>query len=345
MIAKVKTTVVVFLLGMVISIGSVATHACSIFQLGAGEATVTGYNFDWFKPLDACAFINPRGDEKTALAPGVDTPISWTARYGSVTFSGFGRDFPVCGRNEAGLVVVQAWLGSTVYPEIDARPSLCELQWIQYQLDTAGSVQEVIASDEKVRISIFTLAPLHFFVSDSAGESAIIEFLDGELVVSTGADMPVKMMVNKPYQTCLTAYNEKEAAENRFVVGANLTRQYGSDSLAITDYAFKMLDSLQRDGTRWAVVFDAAHGGIYYRVAGAGGFEVFNCNNLEYDCGNTNLQHFLVDDLGDVEPGFTTYDASLTRAMILGNGANIPNAEPGLFEDMANYSAAAGCGG
>ena len=52
-----------------------------------------------------------------------------------------------------GLVASAMDLGLTAYPAPDARPAITPLQWIQYQLDTAATVADVIASDLELRIS------------------------------------------------------------------------------------------------------------------------------------------------------------------------------------------------
>jgi choloylglycine hydrolase len=310
-----------------------------------GETAITGYNFDWFKPLNATVYVNPRGAEKVALAPGGDKPAEWTSRFGSVTFTGFGREFPVCGMNEAGLVVVQAWLGATTYPEIDERPSLSELQWIQYQLDTAETIDDVIASDKDVRISKYTIAPLHFFISDRSGKTAIIEFLDGKLSASSGEGMPIQMMVNTPYQQCLSEYDENAPldAENRFAVGAKMIQDWRPGSQPPERHAFATLDELTRAGTRWSAVFNSATKEIHYRVAGAEEFEKFDADDLNYACGETDLQLQLADGSKGAGSGFTAYDAAADREQILANGANIPNSDIQMWEAMADYSRLAGC--
>ena len=39
------------------------------------------------------------------------------------------------------------WLDSSTYPPADARPTVTELQWIQYQLDNYGSVKEMLEAE------------------------------------------------------------------------------------------------------------------------------------------------------------------------------------------------------
>lgn len=340
--ATALATLIVF---VVFCSGTGTLSACSVFQISEGETAITGYNFDWHMPLNATAYVNPRGAKKVALAPGGDKPAEWTARFGSVTFNGLGREFPFCGMNEAGLVVVQAWLGATKYPEVDERPSLSELQWIQYQLDTAQTIDDVIASDRVVRISKNTLAPLHFFVSDRSGKTAILEFLDGKLAVSSGEEMPIRLMVNTPYQQCLSGYdkNAPPEAENRFSVGARMLQDWSEGSQSPERHAIATLDELTRAGTRWSVTFNSATKEIHYRVAGAKEFQTFDADDLEYGCGETDLQLPLADGPQNAGTGFTAYDAAADREQILANGATIPNSDVQTWEAMADYSRSAGC--
>ena len=80
------------------------------------------------------------------------------------------------GLNQAGVVIELMWLDDTEYPARDQRSPLTVLEWIQYQLDTAASVADVIASDARVRIQGQT--PLHYLVGDRSGGTATIEFLE-----------------------------------------------------------------------------------------------------------------------------------------------------------------------
>jgi penicillin V acylase-like amidase (Ntn superfamily) len=68
-------------------------------------------------------------------------------------------------------------------PAADQRASLNELQWIQYQLDNSSTIDEVIGSDQLIRISRNDAAPLHYLVADSKGHAATIEFIKGKMVV------------------------------------------------------------------------------------------------------------------------------------------------------------------
>ncbi len=104
---------------------------------------------------EGLVFINKRGVLKTANAAGRDDfkrPAKWISKYGSISFNQHGRELPLGGMNEAGLVVESLVLKETNYPAPDSRPSISILQWVQYQLDTNSTIQEVIESSSQLRI-------------------------------------------------------------------------------------------------------------------------------------------------------------------------------------------------
>lgn len=84
-----------------------------------------------------------------------------------MTVSQVAKEMPNGGINEAGLVVEQTTLWTSVYPEALERPAIGELQWIQLMLDTCTSVNEVIGAAGQVRI-INPMSRLHYLVCDQA---------------------------------------------------------------------------------------------------------------------------------------------------------------------------------
>ena len=113
--------------------------------------------------------------------------------------------------NRCGLVIELMWLDETRYPAADSRPALDVLEWIQYQLDTAATVNELLAQSEKVRIT--SLVTLHYLVNDKAGDSATIEFLNGKLVAHQGNALPVSTLTNDTYEKSLN-YSKATLVEN-----------------------------------------------------------------------------------------------------------------------------------
>ncbi len=223
-----------------------AADACTTFCARG----LFGRNYD-FQIGYGMVMANKRGMSKTAQT---EQPAAWTSRYGSVTFNQYGRDNATGGMNEKGLVVELMWLDGTRYPDADARGELGTLEWVQYQLDTASTVAEVIASDAKVRIAASGV-PLHYLVADATGDVAAIEFLGGRMVVHRGA----KVLANDPYEESVAAM--KRGARDRF---ARATQ--GLSSATTVAGAFALLDEVRLPHTQWSIVYDIRNRAIHWRT-------------------------------------------------------------------------------
>ena len=222
---------------------------------------------------------------KTAFIEPPEKPITWTSKYGSITFNQIGREFPYGGMNEAGLVIEQMWLGRTKYPESDDRYGLSELQWIQYQLDNSATVNDVITSDTLVRVSFTSQAPLHFLVCDKQGDIATIEYINSKFVCHKGKNLPVAVLTNSTYDESIDYVNrfvgfggsdaiqKTTSSLDRFAQAASMIKnfdQQGSEN--IIDYSFDVLKTVsQKEATHWSIVYDIVNMKIYYKTYVKGG--------------------------------------------------------------------------
>ena len=246
--------------------------ACTTVCFSDRSAPVVAYNYD-FHSSDGLVLVNPRGLAKSSSVDG--TPHAWTARFGSLTFNQFGRDHPMTGINERGLVVAQMWLDEGRYSAADARPEVGVLEWIQLQLDTAASVADVLETAREVRIR--SRIPLHYLAADRAGNVAVIEFLNGELQARTGAELPVPVLTNSTYADSLAHLARYKGfggdAElprgrrslDRFVLAA-AGRTTSAEPDPVTR-AFATLDGTHQDGwTRWSVVYELDRLRVHFRT-------------------------------------------------------------------------------
>jgi choloylglycine hydrolase len=174
-----------------------SNEACSTFLLKKNNHILLAKSYDWIVE-DGLVIVNKRHIAKQAMT--FDNPMEWVSKYGSVIFTQAGRELPLGGMNETGLSIELMWLDETTYPFPDNRFTLNELQWIQYQLDTASSIDEILASDIFLRIEQESKSLIHFFVVDSSGNSAIIEFLSGEMVVHSRNEMSIPVLTNNTYE-------------------------------------------------------------------------------------------------------------------------------------------------
>jgi choloylglycine hydrolase len=154
-----------------------SAFGCNAVVLVDGDDVAFGRNLD--VPFqDGWWVRHQRGRDRVAYCPG-DTgarPARWTSRYGSITINAYHTDLPLGGMNEEGLVVEHLAVRSA-YPEPDGRPVLTPHQWVQCQLDTCSTVDEVVQGDTQVRITPWVFGFMHYLVSDARGNWAVIEYL------------------------------------------------------------------------------------------------------------------------------------------------------------------------
>ena len=277
-----------FLLVGLLAVGVVAPiRPCTTFLLVGNDSLVFGKNYD-FSAADGRVMVNRRDLQKSAFA--TNSGLQWVSRFGSLTFNQFGHEFPNGGMNEAGLVVeLMEAEEACQYPN-DSRPSLTELQWIQYQLDCSASVEDVLASDRRIRIQAGSF-PLHFLVADRTGHCATIEFLGGQLVCHTDSSLPVAAFSNHTYDTSLAyaATTSPEKADHvsslgRFVQAAASVRNFAQSHVADpTSYAFSALDNVnQPNWTRWSIVYDIGNLSVYFRTLPAPSIKQIRLGGLDF---------------------------------------------------------------
>ncbi|OAN36398.1 linear amide C-N hydrolase [Mycolicibacterium iranicum] len=171
-----------------------------VVYLGTGERIVTGRSMDWEVEIGTNLWVLPRGVARTGSAgPG---SLKWTSKYGSVVASGYDIS-TTDGLNEAGLAANLLWLAESQYPSGDGGQLSLSL-WAQYVLDNFATVAEAVAALTASPLHIVTievpgqqrLATLHLALSDATGDSAIVEYIDGEQVIHHGRQYQV--MTNSP---------------------------------------------------------------------------------------------------------------------------------------------------
>lgn len=169
--------------------------------LGPDNMIVTGRTMDWKEDPQSNIYFFPRGMERRGGK--TDNTIKWTSVYGSVVTAGY--DIGVCdGMNEKGLVANLLFLAESDYhrPD-DKRPVMGLSIWTQYVLDNFATVDEAmeVLGKEVFRIDDPDLpngakSTLHLSISDPTGNSAIFEYINGNLVIHHGRDCQV--MTNSP---------------------------------------------------------------------------------------------------------------------------------------------------
>ncbi|WP_262253763.1 linear amide C-N hydrolase [Pectobacterium polaris] len=181
---------------------------------------ITARSMDWAEDTKTNLWIFPR-ELKRSGAAGQHS-LEWTSKYGSVIASAFDDNADMAsttdGVNEKGLAANVLWLAESEYPKTTPtakKPGLSVAGWAQYVLDNFQTVDEAVNWLQKENFTLVTKelphqdrkATLHLSLSDSSGDSAIIEYIDGKQVIHHNKDYQV--MTNSPTfdkQLALNAY-------------------------------------------------------------------------------------------------------------------------------------------
>jgi penicillin V acylase-like amidase (Ntn superfamily) len=247
---------------------------------------VVGFNENW-KSMPGIVVVNKRGivkknlswnflvSEDKPLEPGIE----WISKYGSVSFNLLGLDLPCYGVNEKGLFIVELYLDRTFSLEDSLKPKMFWGQWIQFQLDNYATVNELVEGLENTCVIDWwpTFPGSHFFVSDKEGNTAAVELINGKFQVSSGKNMPVPILCNRPYQNELKNVERYKAFGGgeifnlysqgwnaRFPKAAHLVKNYSvATGISPVSYAWNVLDSIKPGD--WQLVADVQNNILYFR--------------------------------------------------------------------------------
>jgi choloylglycine hydrolase len=198
-------------------------EACTrlVYETG-NKAYITGRSMDW---MDASAktalWVFPKGMKRDG-AVGAN-PIKWKSQYGSVVTSFYDAG-TADGMNERGLVANLLYLKETDWGDAakSGKATLSAGAWAQFFLDNFATVREAVNAMGNPPFAIIApplpnghAAGLHLSLSDATGDSAILEYIKGKLVIHHGSQF--KVMTNSPtfdQQLALNAYWEQLGGDN-----------------------------------------------------------------------------------------------------------------------------------
>ena len=123
-----------------------------------------------FLSLVNMAFLD--WDESTYDLLEIDSKLTLATAYS-----------PSDGINEYGFAVAILTDADAIYPKQNDKKTLFDMTLPRLLLSKAKSVEEAIHYTEKYNY-FYDVAPLHYMVADASGHSAVIEFVDGRMVVT-----------------------------------------------------------------------------------------------------------------------------------------------------------------
>ncbi|TWT49172.1 hypothetical protein Pla22_43640 [Rubripirellula amarantea] len=304
--SSIRTVLVTFMVGVAILVSGTAI-ACTVVRYQVGEDYLVARNHDWLFG-EGLVIIEPRGLNRTALTP--IRPAKWTSKFGSVSLTQFGRGIPFAGMNEAGLTVDLLQLKSAEFPSATAhdRDTVNVIQWVQYQLDTASSVDEVIASlDSVLPLPLIpNIERVHYFVTDASGGVAIVEFMNGKPVVRRGPEATHCALANTDIESEQKAYSGSPTSRYGQAVCSIQDVQQSPDLDTASTQAFCVLDDVSQDSlTRWSLLYQPKHRRLTFQTEASSSQRWLDLDDFDFASGSPSLSiDVLTDKTGNLRSHF-----------------------------------------
>jgi hypothetical protein len=328
--------------------------ACTAFLLEQGDDVVVAKSYDWDQGA-ALVLWNKRGVAKASIPlASLSRPLQWYSRYASLTFNQYGRELPVGGMNEAGLVVETLWLESGQNEPRDGRPTLNELQWVQWVLDSFARVEEVVAAAPGVRIER-VYGKGHYLVCDRRAQCAVFELIGGRLEIRSGEALPVRALANHTYDESLAFLRglrgfggdapppEGPRSLPRFArAAAAAALPPGREP--VVKRAFGILDSVsQGDFSKWNLVYLPRSGKIVFRTSAHRPAREIDLARLEPGCETPARMLDIQAELeGDVTGRLQDWTQAANRDLLRVTLKDLP-LPPGIGEVISTFPDALPC--
>lgn len=195
-----------FLVGLILGATSLSPAiACTDFLVTTTDGTkIVGRSMEWGLDLQSHVWLHARGEQRSSKTADGKTGVTWKSKYGFLGVDSNNMPLALDGMNEKGLSMGQLWLPGTVYQDVPAATpevalSLLDLgQWI---LGNFATVDEVTSAMGKVKVWSPPLADwggtptAHLALHDAQGNSAVIEFIDGQQKIYAN---PGRVLTNAP---------------------------------------------------------------------------------------------------------------------------------------------------
>ncbi|MDO4640254.1 MAG: linear amide C-N hydrolase [Neisseria sp.] len=309
---------------------------CTTYAINGSR--LFGQNYDFYFG-HGYVVLNPSGINKFTLLDPMQKTLRWTSRYASLTFNQFGCEFPIGGMNEKGLVVAMMFDEDGDFPPKPLSSGLNELQWIQYQLDNFGSIEEVYANVEST-LPFAQFMPLHYSLADSTGRSLVMECVEGRPVIHQYQTYHVLTNTNhkKTIQAAQLPFIQPIASERDISVARYrlLAQALSSINDKVTvQQAFHLLDKVaftnqsdnigyqwmtQQDTensyTYWSIVYDLEQLTIYLKTRDKPELKVLSLQSIVDRYRNRQMLDINTSATGDLTDKFSPFNLAWNQKMV-----------------------------
>lgn len=265
-------------------------YACSAFCLKNGQSFYLAKNLDW--PIaEGFVFINERGENKSVVSTEIfgENKFSWTSKYRSISFNQFGKEFPLGGMNEHGLVIEELNMPTVTFTHDSTKYNINEFQLTHFILDNCKTINEVVKELNKFQYKVL-FQHLHYIVADKNHDVLIIEYDGSEFNMYYPNKTGFPILSNNKYNESLKylqnfqgfggnlPIKNREGSNERFVSIANMLLHSDNDNPI--EYAYNILDTVKQEDTQWSIVYDIKNLTVCFKFKDCNLIKKFNFNEL-----------------------------------------------------------------
>ncbi len=163
---------------------------------------------------------------------------------------------PFDGLNEHGLAMALLAVPEARAPYVAGRPTLGPLLLIRLVLDRSRTVSEALSLLAGHNLQVGE-PPVHFFLADATGQAAVVEYVDGDIVV-TPNDRPWLAVTN--FVVAGTSPEMRLSLCGRYRAASESLAGCGGRMAA--PEALALLSAVSQASTMWSVVYELSRGGV-----------------------------------------------------------------------------------
>lgn len=160
---------------------------CTCFAaMGNVDNSILGRNFDWYDHIPLLLFTNPPDGYASVSMVDLDY---FGFNQGNLPELAQNKQrllntpwLPFDGMNEMGVAIGMMAIDHAEPPSDPAKKTIGEIEVIRLVLDYAKNTEQAIELIKQFNVSMEN-PPIHYLIADSSGQSAIVEFVSGKMIV------------------------------------------------------------------------------------------------------------------------------------------------------------------
>ena len=230
---------------------------CTVFLAGDAARPVVGRNFDWDENPALVLRTAPPGGVATVSVVDISY-LGYDQQHLSELDSPEGRRallraplLPFDGMNGSGLMVGMAAEESAVAAKRPGRQVVGSVRIMRLVLERSKTVAEAVKVLDAYDLDFDGGPPLHYFVADATGASAIVEFVGGKFTVIPRGAQPWQVMVNFQQATSTDASRKADGRWNTAT-----TRLAAARGKLDPAQALALLKDVRQGITQWSAAYD-----------------------------------------------------------------------------------------